>query len=104
MPIVEPFRMSPSYPHQPGHRLRGNLHEPGRRPHTTPFTQMANDIVGFGLRELRIQQGGAASLGALLTARPAAQEPDVVLTVDFAHTEMVLARETKPLACRVDTR
>jgi hypothetical protein len=28
----------------------------------------------------------------------------VVLTVDFAHGEMVLARKAKPLACRIDTR
>jgi len=56
------------------------------------------------LGDLGIAQRGAASLGALLTARPAAQEPDVVLTVDCAHGEMALAREAKPLACRMDTR
>jgi hypothetical protein len=28
----------------------------------------------------------------------------VVLAVDLAHGEMVLAREAQPLACRIDTR
>jgi hypothetical protein len=28
----------------------------------------------------------------------------VVLAVDFAHGELVLAREAKPLACRIHTR
>jgi hypothetical protein len=56
------------------------------------------------LGDLGIEQRGAASLGEFLTARPAAQEPDVVLTVDLAHGEIVLAREAKPLAFRIDTR
>ena len=73
-------------------------------PAPPPFAQMLDDGRGPFRGNLGIAQGGAASRGALLAARPAAQEPDVVLTVDFAHTEMVLARETKPLAFRIDTR
>jgi len=56
------------------------------------------------LGNLGMEPCRAASRGALLATRPAAQEPEVVLTVDFAHRESVLARETAPLACRIATR
>jgi hypothetical protein len=65
---------------------------------------MIDDGRGPFLSDLGIEQRGAASLRELLTARPAAEEPDVVLAVDFAHGEIVLAREAKPLAFRIDTR
>jgi hypothetical protein len=102
--IVEPFRMAPSNPHQPGHRFFGTLHEPGRGPDTTAFTQMANDLFGFGLRALRIEQGGAASLGKFFTAGATAQQAKGITAIDLSDDEIALATLAKELACRIDTR
>jgi hypothetical protein len=65
---------------------------------------MGDDGCRLFLRDLRVEQGGTTSLGALLSARPAAQEPQPILAVDFAHDEIALTGETKPLAFRIDTR
>jgi len=62
------------------------------------------DIRCVGLWELAMEQGAPPQLGARLTACPAAQEPDVVLAIDVAHNELILASKTNPWACRVPTR
>jgi hypothetical protein len=101
---MEPLGMAARHPEQARDRVFGDVDQASSGPHPAPFAQM----IDYGrcpfLCNLGIEQCGAASLGELLAARPAAQEPDVVLTVDFAHSEIVLARETKPLAFRIDTR
>jgi hypothetical protein len=38
------------------------MHEPGRRPDATAFIEMGDDLLGFGLRQFRIEQGGATPL------------------------------------------
>ena len=96
--------MAARHPEQSRDRVFGDMDQAGGGPHPTSFAQMIDDGRCPFLGDLGIEQGGAASLGALLAARPAAQEPDVVLTIDFAHREIVLTRETKPLAFRIDTR
>jgi hypothetical protein len=83
VPIVEPLGMPASHPQQTGDGLFGNFHETGRSPHATAFTQMADDILGFGLRELGIEQGGATSLGEFLPAGPTPQQAHTVMAVDL---------------------
>ena len=73
MLIVESRGMPPSHPQQAGHGLLGHFHEPRRGPDATAFPQMADDILGFGLRELGMEQGGATALGEFLSAGPTAQ-------------------------------
>jgi hypothetical protein len=80
------------------------MDQAGSRPASTSFAQMIDDGGCLFLRDLGIEQGGAASLGELLAARTAVEEPDVVLTVDVAPRKIVLAREPKPVAFRIDTR
>lgn len=60
----------------------------------------------WGTPDLAINHEGPENTRPLAAenAKLMTREPDVVLTIDFAHGEMVLARETKPLACRIDTR
>ena len=96
--------MAPRCPEQSRDRVLGDVDQAGGGPHPTSLAPMSDDGRGPFLSELSIAQRGAASLRALLTAGPAAQEPEVVLAVDLAHGELVLAREAKPLACRIDTR
>jgi len=101
---MEPRGVAARHPEQARDRVFGDVDHAGGGPHSAPFAQMIDDGRGPCLGDFGVKQCGAASLGELLAARPAAQEPDVVLTVDFAHREIVLARETEPLACRIDTR
>jgi hypothetical protein len=65
---------------------------------------MVDDGFHLFLRDLGVEQGSTTAFGEFLATRAAPQEPDAVLAVDFAHGEIVLARETKPLAVGVDTR
>ena len=65
MLIVEPLGMPTRHPQQAGDGLFGGLHEPGRRPDTTPFPEMVHDILRGGLGERGIEQGGAAPCRAL---------------------------------------
>jgi len=101
---MEPRGVAARHPEQARDRVFGDVDHAGGGPHSTPFAQMIDDGRGPCLGDFGVKQRGAASLRELLATRPAAQEPDVVLTVDFAYRQVVLARETKPLACRVDTR
>ena len=101
---MEPLGMATRYTEQSRDRVFGDVDQAGGGPHATPFTQMIDDGRCPFLGDFGIKQRGAASLRELLPACPAAQEPDVVLAVDFAHSEIVLARVAKPLAFRIDTR
>jgi hypothetical protein len=101
---MAPFGMAPRSPEQARDRVFGDVDQAGGSPHPTSLAQMIDDGRCPFLSALGIEQRGTASLRALLTACPAAQESDVVLAVDLAHGEIGLAREAKPLACRIDTR
>jgi hypothetical protein len=101
---MEPLGMAPCSPEQSRNRVLRDVDQAGGGLHPASLAQMIDDGRCPFLRDLGMEQRGAASLRERLTARLAAQEPDVVLAVDFAHGEMVLAREAKPVACRIDTR
>jgi hypothetical protein len=101
---MDPLGMAACHLEQSRDRVFGDVDQAGGGAHPASFAEIVDDGHRLCRRELRIEPGGATSLGELLTARPAAQEPDVVLTVDFAYRQIVLARETKPLVFRVDTR
>jgi hypothetical protein len=64
---------------------------------------MIDDILGFGLWELRVEQGAPAPLGKFFTAGAAAQQSNVIMAVYFADAKIALARVTKALAFRIDT-
>ena len=78
-------------PEQARDGVFGAVDQAGWRSPPAPFAEMVYDGCRLFLCHLRVAQGGAAALGELLAAWPAAQEPDVVLAVDFAHDEMILA-------------
>ena len=102
--VMPPLSVAPCHPEPSRDRIFGDVHQSGGGAHPTPFTQMINDGLSFFLRDLRIEQCCAPSLRELLAAGTAPEESDAVVAVDFAHGEIVLARETKPLAVGVDTR
>jgi hypothetical protein len=64
---------------------------------------MISDLLRGGLGELGMEQGGAASFGALLPTRATAQQAEAVVPIDLAYDEMGLTRMTKPVAFRIDT-
>jgi hypothetical protein len=101
---MDPLRMAAGHPEQSRDRVFGDVDQAGGGPHATSFTQMIDAGRGPVLWDFGIKQRGTTALRELLTARPTAQEPDVIMTVHFAYRQIVLARETKPLAFRVDTR
>jgi len=101
---MEPLGVAAGHPAPSCHRLFGDMDQAGSGTHPTPFVQMIDNRCRIFLRDLGIAPRCAASLGALLAAEAATQEPDAVLAIACAHGEMVLARETQPLACGVDTR
>lgn len=96
--------MAARHPEQARDGVFGDVDQAGGGAHSAPFTEMVDDGCRLVLRHLRVEQGRATSLGELLSACPAAQESNVVLAVDFAHDKIILARETKPMAFRIDTR
>jgi hypothetical protein len=61
------------------------------------------DGLGIGLRALGVAKRCTLSLGALLATGAATEESDAILAVDCAHGEIALTRETKLLACDIDT-
>jgi hypothetical protein len=103
VPIVELFRMATGDPHQPSHRLLSPLHESGRSSHATAFPQMAEDILGFRLRELGIAQGGTTSFGACLPTLPTAQQADTVVPIHLPNDEVMRPGVAKQLAFGIDT-
>ena len=66
MLIVEPLGMMPSHPQETGDRFFPDVFEAGRGTDATAFTQMADNILSVGLRELGFKQGSAPSLRELL--------------------------------------
>ena len=101
---MEALGVASSHPEQARDRLWGDVDQAGGGTHPTPFAQMVDDGCRMLRRDFRVEQGGATSFGALLATRPAAQEPDTVLAVDFAHGEIGLAWKPKLLAFRIHTR
>ena len=101
---MEPLGVAAGRPEQARDGVFGNMDESSGGPHPASFGQMVDDGRRLFLRDLGVEQRGAASLRELLAARPAPQEPEAVLAVNFAHREIVLTRETKPLAVGVNTR
>jgi hypothetical protein len=101
---MEPLGVASGPPEQARDGVFGDVNEASRGPHPASFIQMVDHGLRMVLWNLGVEQGGAASFGELLATRTATQEPDAVLTVDFAHGEIGLACETKPLAVGVDTR
>jgi len=71
--------------------------------HATAFAQMIDDILRFGLWELRVEQGAPAPLGKFFPAGAAAQQSNVIMAVDFTDAKIALARVTKALEFRIDT-
>ena len=101
---MHPLGVASGHPEESCHGVFGNFAQAGCGTHPAPFPQMVNDILSLGLRDLGVEQCGATSLGELLTTDAAPQKSDTVLAIDFAHHEIALACETKPVACRIDTR
>ena len=101
---LEPLGVASGRPQQGRYGIFGDVDMAGGGAHHSSFAQMVAAGRRLFLRNLRIEQGRATSLGKLLAARPAAQEPDAVLAVDFAHGEVGVACVLKLLACGVHTR
>jgi hypothetical protein len=101
---MEPLGVAAGHPEQARDGVFGDANEASGCPHPASVVQMVYDGLRLFLRDFRVKQRGAASFRELLATRPATQEPEAVLAIDFAHDEIALARETKPLACGVDTR
>jgi hypothetical protein len=101
---MQPLGGAACHPEQAGDRIFGDVDQAGSGPHSASFTQMINDRCRLFLSDLGIEQRGAASLRELLAAGATAQEPDLVLAIDFAHGEIGLARETKSWALGIHTR
>ena len=101
--IVEPLGMPTCHPHQAGHGLCGDLHEPGRRPDTTAFSQMVDDILRSGFGELGMEQGGATSMGKLLSTAATAQQAETVMGIHVPDHEVVRASLAKQLTFGIHT-
>jgi hypothetical protein len=101
---MEALGVASSHAEQARDRIFGDVDQAGGGTYPTPFAQMVDDGCRMLLRDFRVKQGGATSFGELLATHPAAQEPDAVLAVDFAHGEIVLACKPKPLAFRIRAR
>ena len=67
--------MAARHPEQSRDRVFGDVHQAGGGPYPASFAQMIDDGRCLFLRDLGIEQCGAASLGELLAAGAAAQEP-----------------------------
>src|SRR5262245_60069285 len=102
--IMHPLGVASGRPEQSRDRVFGDVDQASGCPHPAPCAHMINDGRGVCLRDLRVEPRGAASLGELLATEAAPEEPDAVLAVDFADSEIALAGETKPLAFGIDTR
>lgn len=101
---MHPLGVATRHPEQSRDRIFGEVYQTGGGAHPTPLTQMINDGLGFFLHDLRIEQRSAPSLRELLAAGATPKESDAVVAVDFAHGEIAVAREAKPLAFTVHTR
>ena len=79
------------------------MHEPGRRPDATAFIEMVDDLLGFGLRKFRIEQGGATPLRELFPTGAAASQADTVGPIDLADDKVAGTCPAKQLAFSIDT-
>jgi hypothetical protein len=64
---------------------------------------VADDILGFSLRELRIEQGGAASLREFLPTGAAAQQAHTVMAVDLSDDQVACPCALKQVAFSIET-
>jgi hypothetical protein len=96
--------MAAGHPEEAGHRLFGDFAQASRGTDPAPFAQMIHNVCSLGLRNLGVKQRGATSLRELLTTGAATEESDAVLAIDFAHGEIALTGEPKPVAFGIDTR
>jgi hypothetical protein len=69
---VEPLGVATRHPKQPCDRIFGDVDQTGGSPYPTSFAQMVDDGGCMLLRDLRVEQGSAASLRKLLATRSAA--------------------------------
>jgi hypothetical protein len=65
---------------------------------------MADDILGFGLWELGIEQGGATSLGEFLPAGPTTQQAHPVMAVDLPDDQVACPGALQQVAFDINTR
>jgi len=101
---MHPLGVAARHPEQARDRIFGEVHQTGGGTHPTPFAQMVDHGNRLLLWDFRVEQGRVTSLGKLLAARPAAQQPDPISAVYFAHRKIVLTCEPKALAFGIDTR
>jgi hypothetical protein len=101
---MQPLSMAARHPEQSCAGVLGHVDQASWGAYPAPCTEMVDDGHRLFLCDLRVEQRGAPSLGALLAACPAPQESEAVPAVDFAHPEIVLAGKTKPLAFEMHTR
>jgi len=101
---MESLGVASRRPEQARDRVFGDVDQTSGGLHPAPFIQMVDDRLRIVLRDFGVEQRGPASLGELLAACTAPQEPNAILAVDFAYGQIVLARATKLLAFGVDTR
>jgi len=95
--------MAAGAPQQPGNGLFGHLGQAGGRPYATAFIEMVDDLCGFALWELRVEQRCPASLRKFLTAATTSQQPQAITTVHLPDDEIVVAALAKEVAVRIDT-
>jgi hypothetical protein len=101
---MEPLGVASGRPQQARHGIFRDVDQAGGGAHPTSFAEMVDDGRRLFLRDLRIEQGRATSLGEFLSTDAATEQSDAVLAIDFAHGEIALACKTKPVAFRIDTR
>jgi hypothetical protein len=101
---MHPLGVASGHPEEACDRVCGDFAYAGGGTYPAPFTQMVKDVRSLCLRDFGVEQCGATSLRELLATDAAPAQSDAVLAIDFAYGEIALACETKPLACRIDTR
>ena len=101
---MQPLSMAAGHPEEACHRIFGDFAQASRGTYPAPFAQMINDVFSLCLRDLGVKQRRATSLRELFATYAATEEANAVLAVDFAYREIALARETKLVAFRIDTR
>ena len=103
MLVMEARGMSPSDPQQARDGLCGDLYQTSCRSDTTAFSQMVDDILRSGFGELGIAQGGATSLGKLLSTAAPTQQAETVMALHFPDHQVGRASLAKQLACGIHT-
>jgi hypothetical protein len=101
--LMETLSMAARAPQQPGNSLFGHFGQAGGRSYTTAFIEMVDDLLGFALWELCVEQRCPAALGAFLPAATTPQQPQAITTVHLPDDKLVVAALVKELALRIDT-